>query len=57
VRRTIEGLDAARLAELARDCLSCATADEVEDIVRGRLGMSWPNLFPPEILPALKDKG
>jgi len=57
VRQTIAGLDALEAAALARDCLSCATADEVEEVVRGRLGASWPNLFPPEILPALKDKG
>ncbi|MBC7930651.1 MAG: phosphoenolpyruvate--protein phosphotransferase, partial [Rubrivivax sp.] len=57
VRRTIAGLDAAKASELARACLECATADEVEEIVRGRLGGGWPNLFPPETLPVSKDKG
>jgi phosphotransferase system enzyme I (PtsI) len=57
VRRTIAGLEAARVEELARECLECATADEVEEIVRLTLGERWPNLFPPEILPPRKDKG
>lgn len=57
VRRTIAGLSAAAVGEMARECLNCATADEVEEVVRGWLGGRWPNLFPPETLPASKDKG
>ena len=57
VRRTVAGLEAAKLTELANECLDCATADEVEEIVRRNLGRLWPNLFPPEILPPRKNRG
>jgi len=57
VRRTIAGLEHEEVAELARECLDCATADDVEEIVRVRLGRRWPNLFPPETLPPPKSRG
>ena len=52
VRRALSGVDAGRAAEVAGECLLCATADESEEVVRIRLGSLWPQLFPPEILPA-----
>ncbi|HEX8355067.1 MAG TPA: putative PEP-binding protein, partial [Pyrinomonadaceae bacterium] len=57
VRRTVEGLEQGEAARIAADCLECADADEVEEIVRQRLGGRWPNLFPPEILPPPKSRG
>ena len=57
VRRTVEGLEAGAVAEIAAECLECASADEVEELVRVRLGGHWPNLFPPEILPPPKSRG
>jgi hypothetical protein len=46
-----------RARAIAEECLGCATADEVEELVRVRLGEEWPNLFPPETLPAPKVEG
>lgn len=57
VRRTVAGIAAARARAIAEDCLACATADDVEELVRVRLGGEWPNLFPPENLPAPKNDG
>ncbi|HJQ33467.1 MAG TPA: phosphoenolpyruvate--protein phosphotransferase [Pyrinomonadaceae bacterium] len=57
VRRVIKGLEQTEAAAIAAECLECASADEVEEIVRLRLGGRWPNLFPPEILPPPKSKG
>lgn len=57
VRRTIAGLEQAEAERIAFECLECATADEVEEIVRERLGGHWPNLFPKEILPPPKSRG
>ncbi len=51
MRRVIAGIDAERAGEVARECLECATADDVEELVRVRLAMLWPHLFPPETLP------
>ncbi|HVF50123.1 MAG TPA: phosphoenolpyruvate--protein phosphotransferase [Pyrinomonadaceae bacterium] len=52
VRRMLRGIEAERARAIAAECLECATADDVEELVGGRLGEGWPNLFPPEILPA-----
>ncbi|MDT7808740.1 MAG: phosphoenolpyruvate-protein phosphotransferase system enzyme [Acidobacteriota bacterium] len=57
VRRTIAGLEHAEAESIAAACLACASAEEVEELVRERLGARWPNLFPPEILPPPKSKG
>ena len=54
VRRALAGIDAASATEIAELCLRCATADEVEEVVRVRLGENWPHLFSPENLPAAK---
>ena len=52
VRRVLSRVDSRAAVEIARECLDCATADEVEELVRVRFGERWPNLFPPETLPA-----
>jgi phosphotransferase system enzyme I (PtsI) len=57
VRRTVAGLELEEAERIAKECLECATADEVEELVRVRLGGRWPNLFPKEILPPPKTKG
>ena len=57
VRRIIAGIEQVEAASVAEACLDCASADEVEEIVRSRLGGRWPNLFPPEILPPPKSRG
>ena len=57
VRRTVAGLELEEAQRIAYECLDCASADEVEELVRTRLGGRWPNLFPKEILPPPKIKG
>ncbi|HZI20664.1 MAG TPA: phosphoenolpyruvate--protein phosphotransferase [Pyrinomonadaceae bacterium] len=54
VRRTVVGVEASALEEVARECLGCSTADEAEEVVRVRLGQMWPHLFPPQTLPPPK---
>lgn len=56
VRRTLAGLEYEEAARIALECLECATADDVEEMVRARLGVRWPNLFTPEMLPHPKNK-
>jgi phosphoenolpyruvate-protein kinase (PTS system EI component) len=55
VRRALAGIESRRADEIAAECLVCGTADEVEELVRERLGAEWPQLFPPEALPAAKN--
>jgi len=57
VRRAMAGINTTRARAIAEECLGCATADDVEELVRAQLGEEWPNLFPPETLPAPKGKG
>lgn len=54
VRRTLRRVDASSASEIAAECLDAATADDAEEIVRVELGTRWPQLFPPENLPAAK---
>lgn len=54
VRRMIRAIDMEHARAIATACLDCATADDVEEIVRLRLGTEWPDLFPPETLPLPK---
>jgi len=54
VRRALAAVEAKRAHEIAEECLACETADEVEELVRVRLGAAWPQLFPPNSLPAPK---
>ncbi len=51
VHRALAGIDSRDAAAIARECLDCATADEVEDIVRDRFLTNWPEIFPIEGLP------
>jgi phosphotransferase system enzyme I (PtsI) len=51
IRRVLAGVSSADARVIARDCLSCSTADEVEDLVRERFTASWPHLFPLASLP------
>jgi phosphotransferase system enzyme I (PtsI) len=52
VRRTIEGVKFADAQEIARECLECETADDVEELVRVYFSQRWPQLFQPKSLPA-----
>jgi phosphotransferase system enzyme I (PtsI) len=57
VRRALAGVDAAGAAEIARECMACAGADEAEEVVRVRLGERWGDIFPPKSLPPPKGEG
>jgi phosphotransferase system enzyme I (PtsI) len=52
VRRVLSKVDTRIAAEIANECLDCATADDVEEHVSARLSATWPELFPPDSLPA-----
>lgn len=52
VRRTLSAIDTGDARQIVEECLGCATADEVEDIVRERFKELWYDLFPPAALPA-----
>lgn len=54
VRAALAGIETAAAEDIAGECLSAATADEAEEIVRVRLGARWPQLFPAKALPAPK---
>ncbi|HEX8136593.1 MAG TPA: phosphoenolpyruvate--protein phosphotransferase [Pyrinomonadaceae bacterium] len=54
VRRVISGIKFKDAEEIARKSLTCESADEVEELVRVRFARLWPDLFPPETLPAPK---
>jgi phosphoenolpyruvate-protein phosphotransferase (PTS system enzyme I) len=51
VRRALAGIDSRDAATMARACLDCATADEVENLVRESFHTKWPELFSLENLP------
>ena len=51
VRATLRQIETAAATDLARQCLDCATADEVEALVRNEFAQRWPQLFPPQALP------
>ncbi len=57
VRRAISAVSAEQAEAVARECLEGASADDVEELVRARLGGLWPDLFPPETLPPPKNRG
>jgi len=52
LRSVLSQIDAASAHTIARKCLACATADEVEEIVRVEFRSKWPDVFPPKSLPA-----
>ncbi|HEV7844002.1 MAG TPA: putative PEP-binding protein, partial [Pyrinomonadaceae bacterium] len=56
VRRTVAGITVREAKEIAESCLDCETADDVEELVRVRLGERWPHLFPSKSLPAPKSQ-
>ncbi len=51
VRRTLAGINSDDARAISQDCLSCYTADDVENLVRERFSALWPALFPPTSLP------
>jgi phosphotransferase system enzyme I (PtsI) len=51
VRRVLAGVSSQDADAIARDCLNCSTADDVEDLVRERFTALWPDLFPSASLP------
>jgi phosphoenolpyruvate-protein phosphotransferase (PTS system enzyme I) len=54
VTRALSGINSADAAAIAADCLQCATADEVEELVRVQFLAKWPHLFTAKTLPAPK---
>jgi phosphoenolpyruvate-protein kinase (PTS system EI component) len=57
VRSVLEQIDTTEAAELASKCLECASADEVEAIVRVEFKNRWPELFPSKALPREPGEG
>ncbi|MGH9905403.1 MAG: putative PEP-binding protein, partial [Pyrinomonadaceae bacterium] len=51
VRRALAGIDSRDAATIARACLDCATADEVENLMREKFHTKWPELFSLDNLP------
>jgi len=54
VRAVISNIEARVAREIALQCLECATADEVEEIVRSEFRERWPEIFSLKALPAKK---
>jgi phosphotransferase system enzyme I (PtsI) len=52
VRKALSQVDTSEAAELAERSLKCATADEVEEIVRTEYRKRWPDVFPLKALPS-----
>ena len=52
IRNTLSHVDITEAEELVQRCVTCATADEVEEIVRVEFAKRWPDLFPANMLPA-----
>lgn len=52
VRNVLAAINSNDAKRIANESLSCATADDVETLVRERFRTLWPNLFPPNSLPA-----
>jgi phosphotransferase system enzyme I (PtsI) len=57
VRATLSQIDTNEAAQLAAKCLGCATADEVEEIVRREFKNRWPRVFSPKSLPVEPARG
>ncbi len=51
VRPILAQIDSNEAREVALRCLGCATADEVEEVVRAEFRTLWPELFPSKTLP------
>jgi phosphotransferase system enzyme I (PtsI) len=56
VRHTVANIAFKDAKAIAEECLECATADDVEELVRERFMSRWPHLFPPKSLPAPKSQ-
>ncbi len=54
--RVLAAIDSREAEAIARECLECATADEVEDLVRERFSSRWPDLFPDNALPQPREQ-
>jgi len=52
VRSTLSEIDSREAHTVAISCLDCATADEVEEIIRREFRARWPQLFSTKALPA-----
>jgi phosphotransferase system enzyme I (PtsI) len=51
VRRVLAGIHSDDARAIVEDCLTCDTADDVENLVHERFSQLWPHLFPTESLP------
>jgi phosphoenolpyruvate-protein phosphotransferase (PTS system enzyme I) len=51
VRSTLSQVEIAGARDVVTKCFDCATADEVEEIVRREFRTRWADLFPPKALP------
>ena len=56
VSRVLGEIDSRDARAIAEACLKCGTADEVEDLVRRRVGLQWPSLFPSDSLPPARNR-
>jgi phosphotransferase system enzyme I (PtsI) len=55
VRSVLSQIDTTQAKAIAERCLTAASADEVEEIVREEFKTRWPDLFPPNMLPRPTD--
>lgn len=56
VTHALSRIDSRDARTIADECLDCATADEVEDLVRKRFSARWPELFSADALPKPRPK-
>jgi phosphotransferase system enzyme I (PtsI) len=56
VRRSLAGIDSRDARAIATECLQCATADEVEHLVRERFRERWAQVFPLDSLPQPREE-
>ncbi|MCM3900232.1 MAG: phosphoenolpyruvate--protein phosphotransferase [Pyrinomonadaceae bacterium] len=56
VRRSLAGIDSRDAKGIVAECLECATADEVEQLVRERFQVRWAEIFPLESLPRPREE-
>lgn len=56
VRRSLAGIDSRDARAIANECLECATADEVELLVRERFQAHWAEIFPSDSLPQPREE-
>jgi len=55
VRRSLARINSRDAKAIASECLACATADEVEHLVRERFRARWAQIFPPDSMPQPRD--